>query len=145
MKFTPKTDQQIAEENLIPTGTVCDFEVLNAEEKLSKAGNEMVALELKVWRPNGSTTIMRDWLLTDMMWKLKAFADAVGMTAEYDRGELPPDIMIGKAGKLKVGIRPANGDFPPSNSVTGYVRPEGAAAPARPAPVAAKLDDEIPF
>lgn len=144
MKFTPKTDQQIAEEGLIPAGTVCDFEVLEAEGKLSNAGNEMVAVKLKVWRPNGSTTLIFDWLLTDMMWKLKAFADAVGMTAEYDRGELPPEAMIGRAGKLKVGIRPASGDWPAKNSVTGYVKPEGATAGAAPAKKA-DLNDDIPF
>jgi hypothetical protein len=152
MKFQPKTEKEIAEEGLIPAGTICDFEVLEAEEKTSRAGNAMIALQLKVWRPNGQTTLVRDWLLLDQMWKLHAFCAAVDKLAEYEAGEIDPFELKGVTGRAKIGVKPASGDYPAGNSVQGYIKAEGAASPAKAAPAKAapariphKVDDEIPF
>lgn len=148
MKFQPKTEKEIAEEGLIPAGTICDFEVIEAEEKTSKAGNPMIALQLKVWRPNGSTSLIRDWLLLDQMWKLHAFCGSVGKLAEYDAGEIDPFELKGCTGRAKIGIKPATEQYPAGNSVQGYIKGETAAAPAKAAPtqrMTQKVDDEIPF
>lgn len=146
MKFQPKTEKEIAEEGLIPAGTICDFEVLEAEEKVSKAGNPMVALQLKVWRPNGQTTLVRDWLLLDQMWKLHAFCASVGKLAEYEAGEIDAFELKGCTGRAKIGVKPATDQYPAGNSVQGYIKAEGAAAPApKKATAMANMDDDIPF
>lgn len=153
MKFTPKTEKQIAEEGLIPAGTISDFEVLEAEEKNSKAGNPMVALQLKVWRPDGGTALIRDWLLLDQMWKLHAFCASVGKLAEYEAGEIDAFELKGCTGRAKIGVKPATDQYPAGNSVQGYVKAETGAAPApRAAPRAAMkpdmnpdMSDDIPF
>ncbi len=148
MKFTPKTEKEIAEEGLIPAGTICDFEVLEAEEKTSKAGNPMVALQLKVWRPNGQTTLVRDWLLLDQMWKLHAFCASVGKLADYEAGEIDAFELKGCTGRAKIGIKPATDQYAAGNSIAGYIKAETAAAPPPKAAarVTGKADaDEIPF
>ena len=151
MKFTPKSERELAEEGLIPDGTVCDFEVVEAEDAISKAGNEMIALRLKVWRPNGSTTTVRDWLVSNLQGKVFAFAKAVGMREAYDAGQFDAADLVGKCGTMKVGIEPEKDGFPARNRAASYVAAEQASAPVRgagPAPrrVPASVDgDEIPF
>lgn len=153
MKFTPKTEAQIREAGLIPAGTICDFEVMEAAAGTSKAGNAMITLKVKVWRPDGSTTLLNDWLISDALWKLLAFAKATGMVAEYEAGDMPPEALEGRTGRAKIGVQPATDDFPPKNRIAGYMPREGAsAAPARagggarPGAAAGRdLDDDIPF
>lgn len=153
MKFTPKTEREIAEEGLIPSGTVCDFEVLEAEDTTSKAGNDMIALKLRVWRPNGSTTMMRDWLLPNFPAKLLAFAKATGMEDAYHAGAFSADDLIGKAGKLKVTVENSD-QYGAQNRPGFYVAAGKAEQPAsrsaqpaqqRPQPKGLDDDSEIPF
>ena len=42
MRFTPKTEEQIHEENLFPEGEY-DFQCIEANDAVSKSGNEMIA------------------------------------------------------------------------------------------------------
>jgi hypothetical protein len=151
VKFTPKTERELAEEGMLPDGTVCDFEVTEAEDAVSKAGNDMIALKLKVWRPNGSTMQLRDWLVSSQHFKLMAFANATGMREAYDAGTMEAADMAGVCGKVKLGVEPASGDFPARNKVASYVKAETARAPApatrggggtKPGPVD---EDSIPF
>lgn len=144
MKFAPKTEREIAEEGMMPDGTICDFEVIEAQEAVSKAGNEMIELKLTVWRPNGAQMSMRDWLVSTRQGKVLAFAKAVGMREAYDAGEFRADDLAGKAGKLKVGVDPGDGNYPPRNKVKTYVMPD-ANAPVAPARQKVTVDDDIPF
>lgn len=156
MKFEPKTEKQIAEEGMMPDGTICDFEVAEAEDTQSKAGNDMIALKLKVWRPNGTTTTMRDWLVSTFQPKILGFAKSIGMRDAYDAGEFDASLLEGKCGKLKVGIDPEKDGYPSRNKVVSYVQGDAAPKPRRepamagagggPRPRAkSDLDDDIPF
>lgn len=150
MRFEPKTEKQIAEEGLIPDGTVCDFEVVEAEDAVSKAGNEMIAVKLKVWRPSGGTTILRDWLVSTLQRKILDFAKATGMADAYHAGTFDASDLIGKAGKLKVKVENSP-DYGAQNKVSYYVA--GDAPKREPAmaggggrkPAKSDLDDDIPF
>jgi hypothetical protein len=157
MRFAPKTEAEIKAEGLIPNNTECDFEVLEAEEKQSKAGNDMIALKLRVWRPDGSTTTLRDWLVSNFPAKIFGFAKSTGMQAEYEAGEMTAEAMEGKQGRLKVKIE-ESADYGAQNKVGFYVMPaapRSIRAPAEPAtrgggakPGAkggADLADDIPF
>lgn len=149
MRFEPKTEKQLAEEGMLPADTICDFEVVEAKDTTSKAGNEMIALQLKVWRPNGSTMLMRDWLVSNMQGKVLGFAKSVGMRAAYDAGEFHAEDLVGKCGKVKLGIEPAQGDYPARNRVASYVNGEGRAQPPKPGTRGGGKSpadlDEIPF
>lgn len=151
MRFAPKTEEQIAADGLIPANTIVDFEVLEAEEATSKAGNPMIALKLRVWRPDGSTTTLRDWLVSNFPAKLLGFAKSTGMRAAYDAGAMHAEDMEGKTGKLKIAVEPEKDGYPAKNKAAFYVEddePRRGAQPAQqraPATSKSDLDDEIPF
>lgn len=143
MKFTPKTEAEIQAEGLIPNNTECDFEVIEAEEKQSKAGNDMIALKLRVWRPDGGTVTMRDWLVSNFPAKILGFAKSAGMEAEYAAGELSAETVEGKTGRLKVKIEDS-ADYGPQNKVGFYVTPQAARGHSRDAAAASHGRDKQP-
>lgn len=153
MKFTPKSEQQLeaerleAEKNrLMPYGTVCDFETVEASNERSGKGSDMIKLIVKVFAPNGEERMFNDYLVATFEHKLRHAASACGVLDKYENGELDATDFLYKSGKCIMGIeRDKTGNYPPKNKIADYVkRAEGDSAPvARKAP--ADLDDEIPF
>jgi hypothetical protein len=124
MQFPPKTEKQLAEENLIPDG-VYPFEVMRAEAKKSKAGNDMIALELRIFTPDGKERALNDWLMPQMGFKLFHFCAYTGLAQQYESGSLTSHDCEGKQGFVRIGSQEdKSGQFPPRNTVKDYVRPE---------------------
>ena len=128
MRFTPKTEAELKESNLFPEGEY-SFEILDAEETLSKAGNDMLVLSLRIFE-NGGENSQRvfDYLVSidSMIWKIRHFADAIGMLPEYDSGEMLAETLPGRTGKCKIVIQPASGQWDAKNAVKDYLpRPVG--------------------
>jgi hypothetical protein len=165
MKVTPKTEEELAAEGSGPIELlrdgVYDFEVALAEERTSnKTGQEMIELQLRVFGPNGQAKKVYDYLIEGAMsYKVKHFAEAVGLTRAYEAGELSAYDCEGKQGRAKIGREPARDGYQAKNRVIDY---EVATAAARPAQAAARaparsaaqparrhspsdIDDEIPF
>lgn len=140
MRFEPKTEKEVQEMNLRDPGEY-DFLVVEAEDKLSRAGNDMAEIKLQMEDGQGRRFHITDYLVgTDgMAYKVRHFAEAVGLLAEYEKGNLPAEIMTGRTGRCKVGIKPAQGQYRAQNTVTDYI-PTGDAAPVK-----QLVDDEIPF
>jgi hypothetical protein len=155
MKFTPKTDEEIARENLWPAGEY-SFEILEAADKTSKSGNEMIEMKVKVINDDGGFILVNDYLLESIAYKLKHAAEACGLLEQYSTGSLVSHDFIGKTGMLKLKIQKGkpkddgSGDvYPDRNAIGDYVKPKsgnGSAghAIAAPAP-AAFIDDTVPF
>lgn len=146
MRFSPKTEEEVS--NLLAEG-VYPFEVLEAAEKQSKAGNDMIALKLGIVGPDDSKRAVFDYLLTDesAQYKLRHFSDTVGLLAEYEKGALTADNLVGLTGKCKLVIQPAKDGYDAKNSVRDYVK-RGAkdAAPVKGSSAAKNdMDDDIPF
>lgn len=121
MKFTPKSDKQIAEENLMPAG-VYPFQVTTAENKFSKAGNEMIALELRVFTPDGRTRLLNDYLMEKVIYKLAHFCKVVGLAEEYAAGTVQAEDCVGREGFVKVSIKSdKTGQYPDQNSAQDYL------------------------
>lgn len=124
MNFSPKTEKQIAEENLIPEG-VYPFETISAESKKSKAGNDMIEMCHRVWLPDGKSKLVNDWLLENPAYKLFHYCAYTGLSTQYDSGTLQAEQCIGRTGFLKIGIQKDKlGQYPDRNSVRDYVRQE---------------------
>lgn len=145
MRVEPKTAQQlreIEESSLLADGTY-DFEVIAAVEKTSAKGNDMVELKIRIEEER--SYVVADYLVSidSMAYKIRHFAESVGLVDEYERGTLPADQMIGCTGKCKIKTQPAKGEYRAKNVVADYIKVEGASAPKKPA--MADLDDEIPF
>lgn len=138
-----------------------DFSVYEAEDTVSAAGNEMLKLTIHILLGDGKHRTVFDYILASESgaWKARHFAESVRMLNEYEQGNLDPDFMIGRAGRLKLKIKPASGQYAAGNQVADYLPPSDgrAAAPQRtpainraPAPSREKvpagdIDDEIPF
>ena len=147
MRVNPKTEQEIASAGLLPAGDY-GFEVTSAEDKVSKAGNEMVELKVKLFGPDGDTTVF-DYLIDGerSAFKVRHFAEATGMLGQYERGDMPAHLMVGKTGRCKVSItKDKSGQYPDKNGIADYIKAANAPAPSR-RPVAPPqdLDDDIPF
>lgn len=156
MRTTPKSEKEIAEEGLWKPG-ICDFEVLEAEDTVSKnSGAEMIKLRVKIFNEDGESQTVFDYLLDSMPGKLRHAAAAFGVLADYERGSFDAFSCIGKVGKCKVSIqKDKTGQFPDKNGIADYIVPapetDGPrstarpAAPARQKAPAGDIDDEIPF
>ena len=146
MKFQPKSEEQIQEEGLFPAGEY-GFEVIEATEKTSKSGNEMIELVLAVYSDKGTQRLVRDYLVnTDKgQFKIRHAADSVGLLDQYETGTLTDAAFKGKTGKLKLKIKPADGDYGPQNQVQDYVKAGAVSASLTSVKSAPVNEDDIPF
>lgn len=146
MQIQPKTEKEIAEANLLPEG-IYDFEVVKGEDAISKAGNEMIRLQLRFFDQHGGTTMVNDYLLESIAYKLRHACYACGIGDKYEAGEFEGPDFEGRTGRAKIGIRKdPNGQFSDQNTVKDYLVEEPRGTQKRaPAAFADDLDDSIPF
>lgn len=152
MNFRPKTEEEIASELVMPAGTY-DFEVVEAEEKLSKARNEMLVLTVKVFPPEGGFRLVTDYLMEKMAYKLRHFCAGTGLLDAYNGGSLNARMCEGRCGKLVLQVDPERRSedgtktYPPKNSVKDYVTlKEGEQAKVPVGSITEGLEDDgIPF
>lgn len=165
MRFAPVSAQEVdAQSNDFtpwPAGDY-DFEVHDAVDQVSKSGNEMIKLTLHVFHPEhaGQRTVF-DYLVAipSSAFKVRHFAEAIGLLNEYERGELLPHALLNRTGRCKLRIRKGDGQYPDQNQVGDYLPAQTRAAPSAPrgntapqqqrgkvhAGVGSPYDDEIPF
>ena len=147
MKFQPKTDKEIAEMNLWPEAQY-SFEVLEAVDKASKAGNDMIELKLKVYNDDGGFIFVKDYLLESLAYKLKHAATVCGLSDQYAAGTLAGGDFVGKAGTIKLKIQKSkDAAYADKNVVGDYVvKKDGETSPPVGHPAGDALpDDSIPF
>lgn len=141
MKFAAKSEKEIQEENLLQPG-IYDFEVTGAEDKTSKAGNDMIQLNIKVFGEGGRSVLVTDYLMEKLAFKLRHACDACGLLKQYESGELNSDMFYGKAGKVKLKIdQDKEGKYADKNAVQDYVKKESGVATAK----EVEDSDSIPF
>lgn len=148
MKHTPMSDEELAKQGLLEPGTY-DFEVREAEDKISSKGNDMIEVRLNVYDTDGSIRPIRDWIVPQMAKKFKHFHNACGMMDKYESGTLEASDVIGKAGKCIVLQQPytnKDGLELMSNKIDDYVKRDNLDVYNKASTkVAEVLDDEIPF
>ncbi len=149
MRFQPKSEKELAEDGLLPAGEY-DFEVLKATEKTSKAGNEMIEVLHWAYGPDGEKSLVTDFLMEKIAYKLRHFASAVGLLADYESGNLSAASLAGRTGRFKLAVEASkDSQYPPKNTVKDYVVPKVAGeVVAVAAPVSAAADEGdtgIPF
>lgn len=156
MKTSGKTEEQFAQEEkerrekyLWPAGTICDYEIASALEKVSSKGNEMLELRVKVYNDKGEHQFLDDYLGHWNEWKLRRICEANGLLAEFDRGEIQDHMLYEKTGKCRLKIQKGadKGDgtfYSDKNVIDEYYKSDSASAPNQ-KPKAVELDDGIPF
>lgn len=154
MRFVPKSEEEL---NPLLTPGDYDAEVAKAENAVSKKGNEMIKISLRVFDRGGGTIILTDYLLESMAKKLKHFCDSAGLMDLYERGELDAEACQGASVVVRLKVKhDETGTYPPQNAVDDYVTP--SSLPKNPPPkgtgmtgkqmaaLNAELQDgEIPF
>lgn len=147
MRFEPKTEEELNAGNLMANGEY-DFEVADAEEQTSKkSGNDMIKLKLNFDGDEGRRHVVFDYLVGSeaSLYKVRGFAEAVGLLPQYESGELQAVMMNGRTGRAKVEIDHKDKAYPAKNVIRNYIKPKNGAAPATKGNHHAVVDDEIPF
>ena len=150
MKFAPKSSEELALDGLFPAGKY-PFEVIKSEDAVSKSGNEMVKLSLKVYGQGERVTTVFEYLMASNQQRLSQFCTFTGLAAKYEAGELEASDCEGRQGWVCIKIQPAKDGYDPRNVVNYYCpKPEGTVAGAPAARLAAKPNDleeldSIPF
>jgi hypothetical protein len=145
MKFQPKSETQLTEDRLAKDGDY-DFQVLEASDKKSKAGNQMIELKLGIFNGDALRWHVYDYLVPQMEVKLRHFCDCTGLLAVYESGALAAEACRGRAGRCRLIIEEAEGSYPDKNVVKDYILRK--AKPLSPPPVQAPPapgEDDVPF
>jgi hypothetical protein len=154
MRFTPVSEEEANAQSsgVWPNGDY-DFEIKDATEKESAAGNEMTELEVWLYDNDGKRKMVFDYLVATekSAWKIRHFAASCGLLPQYERGSLSANEMVGRTGKCTIATQPAKDGYPAKNVIRVYLKAAGGSA-ARPVASRARtpapagdIDDEIPF
>ena len=148
MDYETKTDEELEREGLAPDGTY-PFEVLEAEEQTSKAGDPMVMLKLRCFMEDGTPRTVFDYISPEWFHhKFKHFFATVGMADRYADREWVAAAFVGKAGTCKLGTEDGTAKYPAKNVINDYIEgdtPKAAAIHTAGTGGAGDGDDDLPF
>lgn len=127
MRFTPQSEEEIKKAMLIPAGEY-DFQVVEATEKTSSGGHQMIEMKIIVWF-DGNQYHVRDWLMVDLpmqQYKVIHFCRATGIMNRYNAGNLEASDCLGRSGQLVLICKEARKgkdgkDYGPQNNVKDYI------------------------
>lgn len=120
--------QQMREDALIKEGRY-KFTVLDAREKRSSAGNDMLNLKLSL-EVNGRRVVFYDSLILTpkMFWKVEHFCKAAGLGEKIDEGRLMAQDCLGKGGYIDLIQKCDQQSGELINAAKDYIKPEAAEA-----------------
>lgn len=135
---------------LIPEG-VYTAELLEAEDKKSKKGNDMQVLTWLLITHEGPRRL-RDYIMADSNFALNRYgklADAFGESKAFDENRFDAANFISRTANLVVKIRPAKDGYDESNNIVDYKSgefdPETEAKMAQAKSDTQPADSDIPF
>ena len=142
MKFTPRTEREVS--RIFEKGDY-KFNVLSAEEKKSKTGNEMIHLKLNVEHNeiSGKNTIVDCYLLSghpSFEHLIRHFCYSVGLENEYESGNILPEFCVDKFGIVRLSIEEdKTGKYPDKNRVIDFLVEKNTSK------INTDLNDDVPF
>jgi len=108
----------------LPAGTY-EARVAWAEEKISKSGNDMLEVKLRVFGDGGQTCTVREFLLANnnaFKWKVDSFAVAIGLCERGGKYELDASKIIGLPLAVKLSVE-ENDQYGKQNRVQRFLPP----------------------
>lgn len=166
MNYKTRSEKELAEANLLPKGEY-PFEIIDAREQQSKAGNDMLVLEIDlISTETGARRRVTDYIVPGSIWADKKLHDlmwSIGLGEKYAAGSIAADELLNKSGVAGVGIdkgKPFTAkdgtqkDGYDKNKIEFYKRAgsPAAATGAKAQPTAAQLanqadtlDEDVPF
>lgn len=145
MNFTPKTDEQINSDGLLPKG-VYDFTIISSEDYVGKSsGKESIKIKLNVFGNDGKDYHVYDYLTPNFAKKFKHACVGLGMADKYEFGSIMASDFQGRSGKVEIDIEPSKGDYPARNKVVDFIVDKSFKAPEGLGATKTADGDEIPF
>lgn len=155
-KDADERKREMNRKSLLKPG-IYDGEVMRAEETTSKSsGNPMIKLKVRIFHDGGEAHLY-DYITSTQVEKLCAFCDAVGLSKEYDAGDVKSDDMEGRPFRAKIGIEDekpkddGDGNWPAKNKIKDYLprnEKDGGRKVEKPEPTpaeAAAENEDLPF
>jgi hypothetical protein len=155
-KDADERKREMNRKSLLKPG-IYDGEVMRAEETTSKSsGNPMIKLKVRIFHDGGEAHLY-DYITSTQVEKLCAFCDAVGLSKEYDAGDVKSDDMEGRPFRAKIGIEDekpkddGEGNWPAKNKIKDYLprnEKDGGRKVEKPEPTpaeAAAENEDLPF
>lgn len=98
MKFNP-IDYDKKETSSLQEGEA-KYLVINSEECVSKSGNEMLKIKLKITQENNGSSHIYDYLVSadNCVWKISSFCKSSSNEGIYKEGSLTPEKIKGWEG-----------------------------------------------
>lgn len=154
MEFNPEDGSARGSFQLLPVGDY-DIEVIEAEERTSQKGNQMIALTLQARHPDGYDARVWDYLVSTpaAVFKIRMFCEAAGLEKQFESGRLTAKDCLGAKTKARIIVEDGRDGFSDRNSVAEYVTrtdsPSGGIATqpvtTQDAHVPQIGEDQIPF
>lgn len=152
MRVTPKSDAEIeAEKNERlaayqpwPAGTVCDYEIKESSEAVSKAGRDMIKAHIDVYNDKGE---VKGLVMYFGDWNDYHFSRI--NRERYEAGQVDAEDLLGKTGKCvlgieKGGLKDDGTRYADKNNVREFLKPVEAVQRSI-VSIEDTLNDEIPF
>jgi len=147
MQFQPKNIEQINQEaeerkkaSVWPAG-IYSFEIIPhfafgdtvvaTTDCVSKKGNEMIKLVLKIYNDRAEERVIIDHLMPQIEAKLWAAAHTCNLMELYNMGQLHAFDFLGKRGELQLGIV-SKGEYAGRNEVVNYIASDTVSADLHP-------------
>jgi hypothetical protein len=133
---------------------IYDYEIKDASEETSRAGNDMIKLEVWIFNQAGNRKLLFEYLVASekAVWKVREFAASSDLLTQYDTGTLMASEIVGRTGMCEVGTQ--RDDYGVKNVVRRWMmkdKPKASSAAQKmtnnrvKSPAGPDLDDEIPF
>jgi len=125
MRFVPKTDAELELDGLLPDDTY-EAEVIQCAEKVSKKGQDMLAIKLNVLDGEGRGHHVYDYVSPHFFpQKFKAFFESMGQLPMYESGVIDPELILGQY-VTAIIVTEQGGDYPAKNVCKDYLTAEAA-------------------
>ena len=87
------------------------FEVKSAAEKVSKSGNPMIVLTMKVHDKANNSGVVTEYLVQHASWKIKQFLVSANREKIFDTGKIDAMDCLGATGSCMLRMEKGTGEF----------------------------------
>lgn len=116
-------DSTQVNEALIPRDTWCKALIVNAEEKVSKGGNEMIKTDFQIYDIQGLHPIISHYFVATPsgLGFLKKLCDAIGI--DFSKNKISAEELKGKSISVLIKIQEdKTGQYPDKNVLAGFAK-----------------------
>lgn len=140
MKFNP---DELEETTPMQPG-IMNYEIVEAKERQSKSGNDMIELGIKIMDDDGRNLTIKDFLVgtTSSLWKIHQFCQSNNL--DFNGGVLNPNDIVGQTGQCETTQETIE-DGRQMLKIKKYIRQDKQQSLSSPAQEEVPFDDDIPF